>query len=117
MGNDWDAEREWVGDMIAEYGMKALLSRAGDVDRECTLCEAQYNPLSGKLAEQTDRQFFVSAVGLSGAPDQELDSIKLIDQDDYAIGVTTVLEELRITRRPTRVAPGGFLVFWKVSAR
>src|SRR5258706_16046384 len=69
---------------IRRRGMRALLRRGTSpsaVDRDCWILETNFITRSraGELTNPANRQFIMSAVGLSSPPDREKDRLVLRD--------------------------------------
>lgn len=104
--------------MISRWGAQCSLRRTvGGViqDRPCICAIAQFHPLEhrGQMLDTTDRLAFVSPIGVTIAPDKELDSLIT-----YIPGTSPpqVDEILKITKNG-KIAPAGVVVYWELEVR
>jgi len=99
--------------LIKKYGRNAILRRAAG-DRPCTVVEIQFDPREqrGQLSDLIHRTILVSAVDLVLAPEMSKDTLITL-----VPGGTVEDEVLKIVAPPTRLAPGGIVVYWELNVR
>jgi hypothetical protein len=102
--------------LIKKFGMAAALRRASD-DRPCQVVIVDYLPREQPTAlrELTDRRVIVSAVGLTEAPDKELDQLVTYIQPPSTPPV--VDQVLPLTSAPKQYAPAGIVVAYEFTIR
>lgn len=96
---------------------RTYLRRTGMSDREVVALESDFSARErdGVLVQMDDVRFLIAVYDPSGAllsivPDEQQDSLVLVDVDS----AETVL---RIVAKPKRIAPGGVNVFWQLHCR
>jgi len=99
--------------MINKYGQVAILRRATG-DRSCVVVNVDYKPQenTGAKADVIPQIFLISALNLDPGPDMGRDSLVLLDPTSEA-----ELPPLKITAPPTKLAPGGTVVYWEIHTR
>lgn len=104
-------------ELIQYFGMSAVLRRAGLADRPVTVCIIEFNPKekATELANPTDRQVVMSALGLTVDPDNELDQLVTFVQP--STNPPVVDEILPMTCKPKRTAPAGVTALWEFTVR
>jgi hypothetical protein len=103
-------------ELIAYFGMDAVLRRDGIADRPCKVA-IFYNPRdkATELANPTDRQVFMSAEGIDVPPDNELDQLVTFVQPPTNPPVE--LEVLPFTCPVKPTAPAGVTVLYEFTVR
>jgi len=112
--------------MITKYGYHEnsgrgrMFLRRNGVDRECRGCEISFNSrdVDGQIVQRDDIRFLVSSKTMNGplspAPDDEYDTVVLINND-----ATESSGEIKLifAGRPKRLAPAGVTMFWELHLR
>ena len=117
----------WTCDrMITKYGYHEtsdrgrMFLRRNGVDRECRGMEMDFSPrdVDGRLVQRDDIRFIVSPKTANGpldpAPDDEYDTVVLVNNDETEPSSETVLI---FAGRPKRLAPAGVIMFWELHLR
>lgn len=105
-------------DMIAKWGMKAVLRRVGLPDRWCDIVVASYTPMErvGQTRNPLDRKVLLSTLNLTVPPDQERDRlITFIQPMDAQNPVED--ESLKIVEPPGKISMAGETVYYRLSVR
>jgi hypothetical protein len=119
---DYDQAITDADNLIAYFGMDAVLRRAGSSpeDRPCRVAIIEYNPHEkpADLANPTDRKVIMSAKNSEVQlmpPDNELDQLVTFVQPPANPPV--VKEVLPLTCKPKPTAPAGVTVIWEFTVR
>lgn len=103
--------------LLTEFGMSAVLRRAGISDRPCVVVifdAPRERP--GDLANPTDRKVYLSAATpevIATPPDDEQDTLVTFIQPAGTIEDET----LPMTCKPKRLQPAGINVLWEFTVR
>lgn len=92
--------RRTVGSDVADFEVTALESDFSARERG-----------DGQIIRRDDVRYLVSVIGLSITPNEETDTLILVDTTDSSE------TELEIVAPPKRTAPGGVNVFWQLHCR
>jgi hypothetical protein len=105
--------------MIYRAGMAAILRRAGEPDRPCTVVIQDYTSMErmGKMYDPIDKKALIAAdtVTLGTPPDRDLDV--LITYRQPMSNPPTEYQKFRITMPVVPLSPGGIVVYWKLTVR
>ena len=101
-------------DMLAKWGMRAVLRRNGMADRDCTIVITNFSPMErqGSLRNPVDRKVLMSVMGLTIPPDQEHDRLVT-----FVNGTATVNEVLKIIEPPGKIEMAGEVVMYRLAVR
>lgn len=112
---DYSNFRNTANDMIARWGMRAVLRRVGMADRSCTVVITNFSPAerTGQMRNPTDRKVLLSVDGLTVPPDQERDRLVTFVQPDG----TVENETLKIVEPPGKIEMAGQVVVYRLAVR
>jgi hypothetical protein len=107
--------------LLQEFGMAAVLRRAGVADRPCVCCVYDYRPRDAKnqLANPTDRRVLISAATpevQAMPPDNEQDVLVTFVQQNGQ-STSTVNEILPFAEPVKLYSPAGVVVVYEATVR
>ena len=107
-----------ANDMIAKWGMRAVLRRNGMADRWCDVVITNFSPVerTGQMRNPIDRKALVAVKDLDIAPDQEKDRLVTFVQplDETS---PVVDEVLKIVEPPGKISMAGETLLYRLAVR